>query len=106
MVSVIEKISHYVAQHTESDVQLEVCCKSLHIPVSLAKQALKEVMDTTFSELVLKMRMEQAKEWLEKEDINVEEIAKRLQYSNSQNFSRAFKKVVGVPPGQYRTGTR
>jgi AraC-like DNA-binding protein len=36
----------------------------------------------------------------------VNEISLRLGYGDAANFLRAFKRVTGVPPGQYRRGQR
>lgn len=106
IASVSRKIEAYVMEHIETELQIEACCKSLQIPVSFAKQALKDEWGITFNELIMRTRIEQAKAWLEADDYSVEEVARRLQYSNAQNFSRMFKKAVGVPPGQYRTGVK
>jgi AraC-like DNA-binding protein len=103
ITSTITNIQEHIQSHLETDLQLETCCRSLQISASFAKQALKESLDVTFSELVLKLRIEQAKQWLEEGELNINDIATRLQYSNSQNFSRTFKKVEGIPPGQYRS---
>ncbi|UQZ82416.1 HTH-type transcriptional regulator YesS [Paenibacillus konkukensis] len=96
------KIKNHLVARLQEDIRLEDCCKPLGIPVSVAKQALKEVYETTFAELLLKERIEKSKEWLRETDIGVEEIAKRLYYSNAQSFTRTFKKMTGMPPGQYR----
>ncbi|MGI2293636.1 helix-turn-helix domain-containing protein [Paenibacillus sp. GXUN7292] len=106
IMTTTNRLKDYIADHAETDLQLNHVCKALHIPASFAKQALKETMDATFSELVLSMRIEKSKQWLANEDYSIEEIAKRLYYSNAQNFSRTFKKAVGIPPGQYRVNTR
>ncbi|WP_158606819.1 helix-turn-helix domain-containing protein [Paenibacillus ginsengarvi] len=100
------KLEAHAREHIESDLQIESCCKQLGIPVSFAKQALKEEKGATFNELVLQLRIERAKLWFENEDCSVEEVARRLQYSNAQNFSRMFKKEVGVAPGQYRSAAK
>lgn len=97
------RIRAFVREHVETDLKLESCCKRLQIPVSFAKQALKEKLGCTFIELVLEERINRAKEWLRSGGMSVDEIARKLQYSNAQNFSRTFKKAVGIPPGQYRT---
>lgn len=97
------RIRAFVREHVETDLKLELCCKTLQIPVSFAKQALKEKLGCTFIDLVLEERINRAKEWLRSGGMSVEEIARKLQYSNAQNFSRTFKKAVGMPPGQYRT---
>lgn len=104
MQKVAEQLTAYIDAHNEEDLRLEGCCKALNVPVSIARQALKEVRDTTFSECLLHSRIAKAQRWLAETDMGVEEIASRLQYSNAQNFSRTFKKAVGVPPGLYRRG--
>lgn len=96
-------IRDYVRRHLETDLRLETCCKTLQLSVSFAKLALKDRLGCSFADLVLQERIEQAKRWL-RGGMSVEEIARRLQYSNAQNFSRTFKKAVGVPPGQFRAG--
>ena len=99
----VKNITVYIRERLESYVRLEDCATDLKIPVSFAKQALKEVLNTTFTELVLSERIERAKEFLKDESLSVNAIAHRLCYSNAQNFSRTFKKAVGMSPGHYRT---
>lgn len=43
-----------------------------------------------------------AKKWLKESDMKIVEIAERLQYNNSANFIRSFRKMVDMTPGQYR----
>lgn len=102
MQKVAQQLVTYIQEHNEEDLRLESCCKTLNLPASIGKQALKEIHDTTFSEYLLQSRIAKAQKWLLETEMSVDEIASRLQYSNAQNFSRTFKKVVGVPPGHYR----
>jgi len=55
---------------------------------------------------LLQYRLQKAKEWLTTTDKSVKEIAKLLQYNNSQNFIRSFRKIEGITPGKYRTNYR
>lgn len=102
MEQVAHTIKTYLVEHVQQDIRLEDCCKPLGIPVSVAKQALKEVYETTFTELLLVERIEISKQWLLETDIGIDEIAKKLYYSNAQSFTRTFKKMTGLPPGQFR----
>jgi len=47
-------------------------------------------------------RLQKAKSLLQETNIPIKEIAEKLQYRNSQNFIRFFKKKVGMTPGDYR----
>ncbi|MDR6552519.1 AraC family transcriptional regulator [Paenibacillus qinlingensis] len=102
MQRVAQQTLAYIEAHNEEDPRLEDLCKIANVPASIIRQALKEVHEATYSDLVLISRIDKAQNWLKQTEMNIEEIASRLQYSNAQNFSRIFKKVVGIPPGQYR----
>lgn len=47
-------------------------------------------------------RLQMGKKWLVETDMTIKEIAERLQYHNSQNFIRSFRKKEQVTPGAYR----
>ena len=45
---------------------------------------------------------EYAKQLLEDSDLTITQIAARLKYSQLNNFTRLFKRIVGMPPSEYR----
>jgi transcriptional regulator GlxA family with amidase domain len=49
-------------------------------------------------------RMHLATRWLASERLSVREVASRLGYDSEPSFSRAFKRIVGRPPGELRRG--
>ncbi|WP_313731559.1 helix-turn-helix transcriptional regulator [Cohnella nanjingensis] len=56
----------------------------------------------SFSEYLAAYRFKMAKKWLAETEMPVKDIAVRLQYNNSQNFIRSFRKQEGMTSGQYR----
>ncbi|BAO45079.1 AraC family transcriptional regulator [Thiolapillus brandeum] len=55
-----------------------------------------------YSEILLKVRLQQARELLHRTDHNLASIAGKLGYSNTPNFIRAFRHWTGISPGEYR----
>jgi AraC-like DNA-binding protein len=57
---------------------------------------------TVYRELVERVRYDTARELLCDPGISVLEIAERLGYSDTANFSHAFLRWSGMPPSQFR----
>lgn len=57
------------------------------------------LVDEPAMRYVTRWRMHLALSALKEEDVTVGELADRLGYRSEAAFSRAFKRVIGVPPG-------
>lgn len=67
---------------------------------SLAKQGL------TYSRLLSEARMDKASIWLENTAKPIAEIASDLGYQDASNFTRAFRRQVGISPQLFRKNAR
>jgi AraC-like DNA-binding protein len=56
---------------------------------------------TSFTQLLTEIRIDLAKQWIQSQDYSVAEIAARLGYNDPTNFSRAFRRVIGLSPSAY-----
>ena len=65
-----------------------------------------QLADTSYKEILDRVRFEQACTQLRDTEISVKELAYRLGYSGSNNFIRCFKRLSGGTPSAYRTEAR
>ena len=66
----------------------------------------KKALGVSFKEYVLDYRMKQAKEQIERTNRSMRDISSRVGYEDYFQFSKIFKKVLGVSPTEYRAGLR
>ena len=64
-----------------------------------------EVTGMTPQRYVLALRMRLAEQWFRRDKLSIDITARRLGFSSQAAFARAFKRVVGEPPGQTRKRT-
>ena len=62
-------------------------------------------MDTTFSAVIETAQMRRAVQLLERADYSLTQIAYQLGYTDQANFTRAFRRWTGLPPGVFRRNT-
>ncbi len=75
----------------------------LYMNVDYLGKLFKKEMGERFSDYVIRIRMEKAKNLVETSDLKVFEIAKQVGFGdNPQYFSQVFKKNTGYTPSEYR----
>ena len=65
-------------------------------------QYLKEQTGETFASILMRLRIEQARKYLEESDLSNEKIAELTGFGSVNSFYRNFGKYVGVTPKVYR----
>jgi AraC family transcriptional regulator, activator of mtrCDE len=53
-------------------------------------------------EFLTEWRMQRARHWLERDRLSVADVAARCGYQSENAFSKAFKRITGVGPGEFR----
>lgn len=85
--------------------RIEVVAESLNMSGrSLQRRLMEEGL--SYSGLVADSRMRRAAAWLRRDEKPVVEIALDLGYTDPSNFTRAFRRWIGMPPAQFRRAAR
>lgn len=90
--------------HNNFDQQLnvELLAESAAMSRSAFSSLFKELVEMSPSDYISQWRMTQAYRWLADESISTFEAATRCGYESEASFSKAFKRVIGVGPGEVR----
>lgn len=77
----------------------------LHISAGYLHQLYKDCFGVSCMEDVIASRIRLAKDYLAHTKLRVLEIAVLCGYNNAEHFSRQFRRVCGMSPGEYRKST-
>lgn len=103
---IVQQVVEYIANGAEGELSLQEAASRFGLSSSQLSRMFKEEMNVNFIDYCIEVRMSRAKEWLVHSDMPIKQIADRLHYTTTQNFSRAFKQTTGMSPGQYRDSVR
>lgn len=102
----IEQICRYVQENFSRDISLSIITNKLNMNYHYISGLFARKVGLSFSEYLMKVRLEKAKELLRRTEGKIYEVAVGSGFNDVQYFCRAFKKQFALTPAQYRKSTR
>lgn len=99
----IEEVKKYLAANLRT-ATLEDAAVAVNLSGAYLSRLFREKTGVTFSEYLLRTRMEYAGGLLRGSDNKTYEVSDLVGYDSPRNFSRAFKKYYGMTPREYKEG--
>ena len=91
-----------VHKHLEENVPPGEIADELYVSLRTLERGLAVALDCTPSQLILAMKMREARRMLKVDHLRVSEVAERLGFANPFHFSRRFKSFYRVSPSELR----
>lgn len=98
----IKEALTFIEDNYHRDVSVEEIAAFCGLNRSYFGKVFRETMGESPQTFLLHYRMAKAAQLLKETRLSVGEIAQQVSYDNQLHFSRAFKKVHGVSPREYR----
>jgi two-component system response regulator YesN len=96
----VQFMIEYVHAHYAEDITLEQLAAQLYISKNYLNQLFKKVTGETFTNYVIRVRIEKAKALLMDGSYLIYEVSEMVGYQNVPYFSTLFKKYCGVSPSE------
>ena len=100
--SLAELIAAYLAENVYTSLSLADLCRRFYMGKSQLSKLFCEQMGVGPIGYFHRLKIAEAKKLLAQGDIGITAASDRLGYSSIHNFSRAFKREVGISPSEYR----
>lgn len=98
----IKKAMNYIENNLNKEIRMEEIADSAGFSKYHFQRVFKRETGLNLYEYIQKRRLAEASSLLRNTNIRILDIAVYLCFESQEVFTRAFKKVYGLPPGQYR----
>jgi len=96
------EIVAFVEEHYGEELSLDKLSSRFFLSREHISRRFKQEKGMTLSSYVMRLKINQAKQWLRQTDEKMYSIALKLGYQDEVYFSKLFKKIVGMTPVEYR----
>lgn len=101
-LTVIKLAKQYIINNFNKNITLKEVAQEVFLSQNYLSELFKKEVGEGFYEFLTDYRIKISKELLTKTNLKVYEIAKRVGYNDAITFGRAFKKITGVTPNNFR----
>lgn len=98
----IKHCKQYINDHYGEQITLESMARELYLNPVYLGALFKSKTGISFTNWLLTVRIEKAKELLKTSKLSIYEIAEKVGYQDAKHFSRLFAKHEGIKPNEYR----
>ena len=97
-----EDIEAFIREHYTTELSMQTVARAMNYSDAYFCKLFKQCFEVNFSVYLNEYRIARAKELLQSTRLNVREVSNACGYSDSNYFTRVFKRITGKTPSEYR----
>jgi AraC-like DNA-binding protein len=98
----LRRVRDYIDSHLDKAIDVKSLAATAGLSTYHFARAFKQSQGTTPHGFVLERRLAKARELMDRPDLSLSEIAVAAGFADQSHFTRRFREVLGIPPGQFR----
>ena len=95
-------IMKFIQKNYKKNIGISEIAEHVGLSYSHVRKIFRDETGYNIVDYINNLRINEAKDMLAYSDKNIKDIACIIGYNNDQSFTRAFKKLEGITPGEYR----
>ncbi len=100
--TVINRATALIESHFNDKITQNSIANDVYLSPSYFSKLFKDVTGYNFNEYVNRIRIEKAKEMLEKSFLSIDDVYQKVGYENRSYFGKVFRNLTGMTPKQYK----
>ncbi len=98
----VELAKEFIQRHYAEDICLKAVADHVHLNPTYLSELFRQETGTTFIDYLIDTRILKAKKLIAQPDMKVGDAGRLVGYPDPVSFNRAFKKVVGISPTEFK----
>lgn len=88
--------------YSHSELSVKSLAEEVYLTPTYLSALFKKETGQNISDYIVEVRIEKSKEFLKNNKLKLQEVARNVGYNDSNYYAKAFKKMEGVTPSEYR----
>jgi AraC-like DNA-binding protein len=103
---IIRRAQQYISTHVREKLSVPLVARMVDVSSSYLTALFHKNLQISPGEYIRRIKLQESKQMIRENSMNITEIASTLQYSSVHHFSRQFKDKFGISPMEYAKSVR
>ncbi|WP_242847785.1 response regulator [Fervidicella metallireducens] len=99
---IIPKVLEFINNNYDKDISLQDTAKNVNLSYHYLSKIFKEEIGKSFIDYLTELRIEKSMKLLINQNLSIKEICQSIGYNDPNYYCKAFKRVTGMTPTEYR----
>lgn len=100
--NILKSAKDYIYNNYNKKLTIDDIAEDIYISKYYLSHIFKDNLNMTINEYITRVRIEKAVELMQRRDLSMNDIMNKIGFSSQSHFTKTFKKIMGVTPGNYR----
>lgn len=105
-LKIIRNLANKIAKNVSKDYTLEQLSRDSGLSQAKLQEGFKLLYTRTVTEYIRHVRLEAARDYLSKSDMNVSQVVYSIGFSSRSYFSKIFKNKYGISPSEFHNNVK
>lgn len=101
-ISVLKSVKDYIDENFDKKLSLDDISASVFLSKSYLCTLFRQKMNSTINDYILRVRVEKSIELMKNRELSINSIMKQCGFESQSYYTKVFRRLIGVTPGQYR----
>lgn len=101
-ISVMKNVRDYIEENYNRKITLDDICSHVFLSRSYLCTLFRQKTGGTISDYILRVRIEKSIELMGNRELSLKEIMEQCGFESQSYYTKTFRRLIGVNPGQYR----
>lgn len=100
--NILKSAKDYIDKNYNRKITIDEIAESIYISKYYLAHLFKDNLNMTINDYITRVRIEKAVELMQRRELSNNDIMQEVGFNSQSHFTKTFKKIMGVTPGNYR----
>lgn len=100
--NILMSVREYIEENYYKKITIDDIAEQVYVSKYYLCRLFKKNLNITINDYIVRIRIEKSIELMKKKELDINDIMQEVGFHSQSHFTKTFKKIIGITPGNYK----